>query len=361
MTPKQRWISALKMEPVDRLPFWPKINDSYISHQTENFKKMSLEQLHQWIGSDRHQGLPSFIKEKRKTTFLEEKKDRDIRKVVYGTKYGNLTATMKLDPASQAYHPVEFPIKTKNDIKIMTEWFSDCAVEIDNEKLQEAKQKYKQIGENSVVVNTIGTTALMICIQHFAGIEKCHYFLSDYPDDVEKLFDVMNTKLLKIAEILAQYSPADFFYLIENTSTTLISPQQYQKYCYPVIAKCGKILAGRGKLLVLHMCGYLKTLLPIFSTLPVAGFEAFTSPPVGDTRLLDGRSMCPDKCLIGGTNAVLWTKSAEEIIREIEKDLEQIPHHRGIVITSAGVMPPFCKPETIKKVCDWLKKFRVRN
>jgi len=32
----------------------------------------------------------------------------------------------------------------------------------------------------------------------------------------------------------------------------------------------------------------------------VAAFEAFTSPTLGNTTLLDGRTACPDKCLIGG-------------------------------------------------------------
>lgn len=360
MTPKQRWIAALKMLPVDRLPFWPKINSAYISYQSDNFTNMEVNNLQNWIGSDKHQGLADFIKENRKTSFLEEKIEGKTRKLIYGTKYGNLSATMKFDISSQAWHPVEFPIKNKNDIKIMAEWYADSSVEINRENLEEAKQQYKMIGNDAITAHSIGTTAMMVWVQHLAGIENCHYFLADYTSDVEELFDVMNKKLLKIAEILVEYSPADFFYLIENTSTTLISPAQYQKYCYFVIAECGKILASKHRLLVLHMCGYLKGLLPILSKLPVSGFEAFTSPPVGDTTLLDGRNFCPDKCLIGGTNAVLWTKSAEEIIKQIEKNLDQLPHHRGIVITSAGVMPPICKPETIKKICQWLKEYKVK-
>ena len=45
---------------------------------------------------------------------------------------------------------------------------------------------------------------------------------------------------------------------------------------------------------------------------------------------------------------------------KFEKDLDDLPHHRGIVLTSAGVMPPLCKPETIKTVCDWVKAYNAR-
>jgi uroporphyrinogen-III decarboxylase len=107
------------------------------------------------------------------------------------------------------------------------------------------------------------------------------------------------------------------------------------------------------------MCGHLKDLLGKLSETNTDAFEAFTSPPVGNTRLIDGRTACPDKAIIGGTNACLWTQEVGEIISESKRDLDALPHRRGIVFTSAGVMPPLCPPETIKKVCDWVKTYPV--
>lgn len=108
------------------------------------------------------------------------------------------------------------------------------------------------------------------------------------------------------------------------------------------------------------MCGHLKALLPILSKVPAQAFEAFTSPPVGNTTLLDGRTAAPDKALIGGTNAALWMKPATEIISEIEEHLDQLPHHRGIVVSTAGVIPPMAKPETVKQVCDWVHAYPAK-
>jgi len=360
MTVKERWLAALKLQPVDRLPFWPKINNSYLKAQSVEFQNMQIQDLHSWIGSDSHQWISGFIKEKRTKSSLEEKKDKNILCHIFRTKYGDLKRIMKFDEPSQAWHPVEFPVKSKNDIKLMTEWFCDALLEVDNEKLQDAVKQVKQIGSQAITAQSIGTTPLMEWVQLIAGIENCHYFLSDYKDDVEELFNVMQKKLVKTAEILADKSPADILYLVENTSTTLISPRQYKAYCYRHILECHNKIKDTKKLLVLHMCGHLKALLPELSKLPVAGFEAFTSPPVGNTTLLDGRTFCPDKCLIGGTNAILWTKETNVIIEQIEKDLDVLPHHRGIVITSAGVMPPMCKAETIKTVCVWVKNYRIR-
>ena len=149
-------------------------------------------------------------------------------------------------------------------------------------------------------------------------------------------------------------------YMIENTSTSLISPTQFREHCMPHLRKYTEIVNASGGLTVYHMCGLLKVILPDIATLPAAGLEAFTAPTLGNTTLLDGRTACPDKCLIGGTQATFWTRPADEIIERIDEALTPLPHHRGIVVTSAGVMPPMCEPETIKAVCEWVKAYPAR-
>ena len=149
-------------------------------------------------------------------------------------------------------------------------------------------------------------------------------------------------------------------YLVENTSTTLISPAQYRRYCGRHVGEYAALTNAAGRNLVLHMCGHLKAILGDLTRIPAQAFEAFTSPTLGNTTLLNGRSACPDKCLIGGTNAMLWTQTADEIISKIEEDLDELPHHRGVVVTSAGVMPPMCTPDTVKRVCEWVKQYPAR-
>jgi uroporphyrinogen-III decarboxylase len=151
--------------------------------------------------------------------------------------------------------------------------------------------------------------------------------------------------------------PADVLDLTENTSTTLISPAQYREHCFRHIGEYARIAREAGRDLNLHMCGHLKALLPMLNELGVRSFEAFTSPPVGNTRLVDGRRGCPDVCLIGGTNAALWTLPARRIIEELGRDLDALPHHRGLVVTSGGMMPPLAAPDTIRDVCEFVKQY----
>ena len=165
----------------------------------------------------------------------------------------------------------------------------------------------------------------------------------------------MHQSQCRQAEIIADKAPAPVVYSVENTSTTLISPGLFRRYCHAHLLDYGRIITAAGKFHMLHMCGLLKDVLADIHTLPASGIEAFTSEPVGNTSLLDGRTAMPNKCLIGGTNATLWLEPTETILRTIERDLDALPHCRGIVVTSAGVMPPGCPPQTIKAVADWVK------
>lgn len=360
MTPRERWRAALHLKPVDRLPFWPKLNAAYRQAQAEPFRNMELEAIHEWIGSDKHVGLSGCLRESYARGTVETQRRSGTERIVYRTPYGEMEMIRKFDTSSHSWHPVAFPVRSLDDVVRMTELIEDSRVEVDPERVAKHQADTKRWGESAFTGSEIGTTALMQWVQWLAGVEMGHYLLHDHPREVEGLFAAMDRLLKRKTELLSQHSPADALYLVENTSTTLISPPQYRRYCMPTILACTEIVRAAGRILILHMCGRLKGVLPDLAGIPVHGFEALTSPPLGDTTLLEGRTLCPDKCLIGGTHATLWTKPPVAIIAQIEKDLADLPHHRGIVVTSAGVMPPRCPPETIRRVCEWVRRYPAR-
>ncbi len=360
MTTRERWLAAIRMEPVDRLPFWPKLDAAYPRAQTAPFRDMALDDIHDWIGSDKHTGVASCVKETRERTTVETSRQNGTCRTVYRTSHGSVESITQFDEASQSWHPARFPVQSVDDIRPMTEVYEDVTVGLDADRLRKAQEQCEAVGCDGLTACTIGTSPLMHWIEWLAGVENGHLLLTDHRQEVEALFRAMHKVLLRKAEILSKHLPADVLYMIENTSTTLISPGQFRRYCRAHLTEYGEITRAAGRILVLHMCGHLKALLPDLSGIPAEAFEAFTAPPLGNTRLLDGRTECPDKCLIGGTDATLWTRSAAEIIARIRTDLEALPHHRGLVVTSAGVMPPGCRPETIREVCAWVKSYRAR-
>ncbi|MFZ2656178.1 MAG: hypothetical protein WAX69_14700 [Victivallales bacterium] len=54
MSSRERWLAAIHMKPIDRLPFWPKLDGAYSKAQAQQYKEMDIDAIQTWIGSDRH-------------------------------------------------------------------------------------------------------------------------------------------------------------------------------------------------------------------------------------------------------------------------------------------------------------------
>lgn len=208
-------------------------------------------------------------------------------------------------------------------------------------------------------VSNIGESPLMDFLEWYAGIQNGQFLLFDYPEESRELFAAMQALCVEKARLYAERSPADFLLFTENTSTTILSPEQFRLYCMGHLTEYCTVVAQLGRRLLFHMCGHLKALLPDLAALNRAGFEAFTSPPVGDALFSDARAVFQAQCLIGGTNCLTWTKSAAEIIAELEDVIPMLRRYPGLILSTGGIIPPVCSPETVKYVAEWIYSQRI--
>ena len=359
MNARERWLAALRLEALDHLPFWPKLDGAIERYNQKNGNGMNIAQMHGYIGSDRHEGMDSCCRDKRRDTSLKVSEKGGQRVTEYITPAGTLFSADEYDEESVSWHPVKAPVANLEDVKIMTRWYKDCDAELDPEAKKGCVEMLKRADGGAVFATGIGESPLMFFVEWMAGVENAHYLLADHPEEVEELFFEIHRVLCKRAEITAEHCPADMIYLTENTSTRLISPAQYEKYCFKHLWDYGAAFERYDRNLVLHMCGHLKDLLPVLAKTKARAFEAFTAPPLGDCALSDGRAACPGKCLIGGTYAMLWLEDERTIIQFLEEEFAKLPHLRGIVVTSGGVMPPAADLQKIKKVADWVKNVKL--
>ena len=107
----------------------------------------------------------------------------------------------------------------------------------------------------------------------------------------------------------------------------------------PQLTVYGNMILENGLMPVHHMCGKLNALLEMIDKLPAMANEAYTTRPVGDASLAEGRTRMPTKALIGGTNATLLLEGTETIINAVAEDIAACPDRRKIFLTSAGVLP----------------------
>lgn len=356
MTRKERFERALRQEEVDRVPFWVKIfAQDYLHRQDEGIRAMSDLELADYLDLDHMAGggTPVVCTNDRVEIAVEQQNGR--RATTWKTPDRTLTGVEAFDEGSHSWHPREFPIKTREDIRAARDVYAHNRFEARDDLVRNNEERLRAVGDRGIVITGMGISPLMSLIQHLVGPENTYYFLADYPDEMEELIGVMHQERLRYLKSLLASCPFDYVCSVENTSTTLLSPAVFERYCWQHLSDYGRLITGAGKHQVLHMCGKLKDLLPKIDELPAQSIEAYTAPPVGNTTIADRVKLCPSKAIIGGTDATLWLKPVNEICAAIEASIREAGTLRGLVLTSAGVMTPLCSLEKIKQVREFAR------
>jgi len=354
MTCKERFERALRRQEVDRLPFWVKIfSPGYLSHQAPEYAAMTELDLADALDLDHMAGGPATVVRSDDGVRREATVANGLRHIRYETPEGTLCGTEAYDPYSQSWHPREFPIKGPEDLPAACRLFSHTRYETSAELVARAEARIAQVGDCGIVHTGMGISPLMELIQHLAGPEQTYFLMADCAEQMDELIEAMHQDRLRFLRTLLQRCPIDYIVSVENTSTTLLSPDVFRRICLPQLMEYGRLITEAGKHHILHQCGHLKALLPDIDALPAMAIEAFTTPPVGNTTIKDRTDLAPNTAIIGGTNATTWLKPADAICQEIQASLEEAGGMEGVVLTSAGVMPPAASIEKIRQVRQW--------
>lgn len=361
MTEKERWLRVIDGGTADRLLFWPKIiGKSYIDNQQSPFCNMNLREIYDYTGCDMQIYLTPCYRLVYGDCAYEERVEEGVMYREFITPSGTLSGTLLYDPVSDSYSPNKQIATCREDIEILTYFFRQTRAEWDVHVWEENKKEYEELGDRGLCVSHVCESPLMDFLEWYAGIAEGQYMYFDYPDELDELFAEMQRVNRECMEIMCRYSPADVLYITENTSTTVISPGQFEEYCHGHLKEYAEIAGKHGRRLIFHMCGQLQKILPMLTDIPNTGIEALSTPPLGNTTFAGARKYLPDKVLIGGTCALTWLKDAEKIIEEIALYLGEMEDYHGVVLGTGGMIPPACTPDTLKRVREYVFSLPVK-
>jgi hypothetical protein len=363
MTSRERILATLRQDEVDRFPVWLKmVNNTWLSSQPEAVRAMDGAELLEAAGCDVMVGLGLGMTIERPHVELDVDDRGDRKTTVFKTPDGDLVETVLLDPYTGSWHPHKYPIETVDDLKRARWIFTDTTHTPDLEKATIHAQRQDEIAAAGHVSQSgCGPSPWMDVIEHWAGPVNAIYLESDAPEAMGELLDAMHRDRLRHLDAMLPHLKSDTFWVSENTSTTLISPAQFDRYCKPMLSDYFTKVAERGIVPVAHMCGHLNALLESIDTMPHTVNEAYTTRPVGNVSMAEGRTRMPSKAIIGGTNATLWLSDPETIVAQVAEDLDACPDRRGIFLTSAGVLPPPVSLEKARTVVEKLKQLPVNR
>ena len=355
MTSRERWLAFMKCEKIDSLPFWAKISPTYL-----DTRKAKGDYTDKTIPGSPWQYVDDCITHQKQLWHCEY--NDDIRREVFTVPSGKLELVYRFDPVSASYYPEKHAISSREDILIMTEYFTKVKPSLDPERLKNSINLIENtVNKKEKITSTCsGASPFLYYVVHLAGIENAHILLYEYPDEVQALLDATLNYMTARLKLHLEILRPDICLLIENMSTMLVSPNQFHKLVLPHIKIMNNLCNEYKGFLALQMPGHISGILDELASLKTIIVEGICSPPVGDTSLSLVRKKCPDIRVAGGTNAALWLESSEKLIEQLQKDLDSMPHHRGVAVTSSDMIPPDTPLKTVFEVAEFVENYKVK-
>ncbi len=374
MSPKERILAALRHQPVDRIPFVPLI-DTYSlldmpahiqqamqAGANEGYWQGILAALRE-IGCDimlRHvyvtktasgaphlNGFGKFLppvvtSSSMNGSLLVEKLETPI---------GTLTGTWGFTEVhGWIPHPIKHVVSNHEELQI----FAYAVEHLSREKPEPDFENYtnadKALGQDGLATTSFLNTPLMDLIETCWGLENTYYLLHDYPAEVEAILERLHQVQRMTVERIAE-SPARVVIEYENTSSTLLSPDIFRRYCLPILNEYADILHAAGKVYLVHMCGKLKAFKPELDAARFDGIADLSPDPTGNFTLDEAACNLPGKVVIGGIDA---TTFVEPDLRKVEAKIaaliERIKPHPGVLLGSADTVPRGTPIETLQLI-----------
>jgi len=377
MNSKERLLSVLRGKKSDRIPWAPLIDGYFLSFLKEKNIEMNAVEALRYIGADileRH--VPTYtdimmmgssdmiyvnpkdeiVQKNIKIALHFDKRNEEIFNT-YETPIGIIKEKYVFTKASPwLAFPVEHKIKRKEDLKIYKYLLENINPKPNFENFQ---KEVDYIGNDGLASASGPSTPIMRLLQREMGIETFYYYFHDYPIEMEEILDIMHERNKKIYHIIIK-SPAEVIIDYENSSTTLFSPQIFDRYCLNQINEYANIVHQAGKIFLTHMCGKLDNIMNLLSQGKQDGIIDVSPAPTGDLNIAEAlKSWGKTKVVMGGIDATAFTQLSVDDIKKYVRDLlRQIGPANNFILGSGDATPYGTPLENLKAVTEVVRNYK---
>lgn len=195
-------------------------------------------------------------------------------------------------------------------------------------------------GSVPVALRSTAASAVQHMLQHETGVAGFWYLLQDDPVLLEEAMALWQAALEKQYRIMETLG-VPRYYQAENTSTTMISPEYYEKYSLDHIRQLTASARRCGGRTVVHMCGLLHDLMPLIRRTGMNGIHMLTPPPLGNVEFEYAYGIMPEDCtLMGCFGSLDWIgKTRPQILANLRRILPRPLYHEHafmLIVTADG-------------------------
>jgi len=360
MTPKERFLLALRGEKADRLPVTTHHVQPYFLNTY--MKGKSDQEFFDHFGLDPIYWAISIMPNVKRNEYMDPTQSEDTipysRRVIsdnwrveeieipnqaYETKRYNIitprkTLSIVLQSNPHTSWIVEHLIKEKSEIEILSEYMPVplCNIEEVNRLADEYNSKglFRSHIPGFEIYGQPGCWQdASVCL----GIEKLIIETFMDPEWVHTFLNILQKRKLEYTRSLVGAK----FDLIElgggDASTTVISPDIFNEFVAPYDAKIIDVAHHAGQKVVYHTCGGMMPILEDIAAMKVDAMETFTPVGMGgDVDLAKAKRRIGNKvCMIGGFDQFhfLTDCTEEETRKEVRRCFKAAGEGGGFILS----------------------------
>ena len=348
MTHQQRFQTVLCGEVPDRIPVVMRLDLWYKSALADGSlppecKGLSIPQIESKLGIGRSSRFNDFHRLVKNGVETAEMRENGL--VSTELKFGSKTLRQILAKSSgqeasgMEAQSVEYYLKDSSDYETMTAIWEKGEWAVNHAGLE---QFIADVGKDGLAMVVLGKSPIHEIMIHYAGYENFYCHLADFPEKVEGLLRVMESRFEELWPQAAQ-SSAELVLHGAHWSGAMTPPPIFRKYFLPYFSRFTRVMHAAGKKCVFHADADMNGLLDLAMETGMDVADCFACAPLVPQTLKQVRDAWGDKIIIwGGIPSTILVPSCpeEQFQAYIESFADEISDGRAIIVgVSDNVMP----------------------
>ena len=392
MTHKQHMLAVLRGQPVERIPWVPRLDLWYRAHRRAGtlprpYADASLIEMLDDLGFAYHAVIPDF---KALRTVDDEAhralgiynlscmpvrtvfdgityrviQDGDRQIVEYDTPAGPLSTVTLYDESMRAAgititHVTKYAFGGPEDYEPLCFLFDSARVEANYDGYSAFAG---QIGERGFATAYLSSAAspMHLIQREVMPMDVFFYELNDHPEQMHRLAECMEAYWRQMYAVAAE-APADVFLLGANYHSTIQHPRFFAEHITPWMAEFADMLHRRGKFLLTHTDGENRGLLEQYLASGIDIADSICPTPMTQLTLAEVRRAFAGRITImGGFPSVGLLKDAlsdRQFDGYVDDFFQQLGRGDHQILGISDTTPPAAEFDRLLKIRDRVEAF----
>jgi len=362
MTPKQRFLAAVRGQTPDMVPVAPLIHSRFAHRLLGRTDWKAVFEVHRTIGSVHFRG-PIGVGLKvempdgwfTQSAVVHRDGPRTVTRSTMHTPTGSLTSEAVSgfapnDPiiTQQVRHLVKRP----QDWKLYRSYQQTALENVRGHSLDSVEEAVRVMGEDGVP--SVGFACPLASIGVARGMQDMIYDLIDHPDLMKSVWEVLLALTEKSLEGFLRSSSEVAWYDICWATGANLGPEMFRRWCLPGVQRVVDLVHSvPGKYIGLYTLGKIRELLSMLVDTGADFIETF-EPNQGDITLKEAKEAYGNKtCIMGNFDCVTLARgTATDARRETLRCLREGMEGGGYVLVTADEVPADAKLDNLKAMVE---------